>query len=392
MIREVFWLRSLACLCVVLIHAISMTIYSTFGETDVSLEKKVWDSALLLLMFATPLFVFLSEFLASASQTRKSVGQFLGSRIKYILVPFLAMSVCYALLTSIAGERTLSQFADQLVANLFLGKFHGYFLLILFQFFLLHVCFDRYQHRLSWRWVLPAAFLVNAVYLGFFSFVRSFDDPLSEYQTWWLPFPGWLFYFCLGYYGGRHYADVQKLLDRYKHRIWLATLVLGCGMLMLYHSGIITLQSSKRIDVLLFASGMIASLFAFVQRFRQVPRLLGTISEYSFSIYLLHIFFLMCIQKMLTMWQPVALPPLLTLIVLFVGSVLLSIAAARLLHKFSLAAYVIGKPGVPLPKEPSNDSFGRREQTSEGLEEWGGAQERGGEIAAAGKRPNGQAG
>lgn len=353
MVREIFLLRSVACLCVVLIHSASIVINKIYDETDVSLEKAIWASFLLLFMFATPLFVFISEFLVAYSRTMKSPKTFLWKRTKYILFPFITMAIFYAVLTSVTGEHTWSEFAHQLWLNLFLGKFHGYFILILFQFFLLHVVFQRYEHKLSWKWVLATALLINVAYLGYFSFVRTFDDPSSEYQAWWLPFFGWVFYFCSGYYSGRYFEQVKAFLTAYRLRIWMTTALMAGCMLFLYHSGLITILSSKRVDVLLYAIGMIFSLFAWAVQVKRVPRFLVVISQYSFSIYLLHIFFLMCVSKVISLLVPVHPNPFLLLVALFVGGVCLSWGAASLLQKVPYAEYLIGKLGKELPKEES---------------------------------------
>lgn len=351
MIREIFWLRSIACLCVVLIHSASIMINKMYIETDASLEKGIWTSLLLLLMFATPLFVFISEFLIAYSRSVKSPKTFLWKRMKYILLPFIAMAVFYALLSSVTGKHALSEFGQHLWENLILGKFHGYFILIIFQFYLLHVLFQRYGQKWSWKWVLAASLLINAAYLGYFSFVRTFDDPYSEYQVWWLPFLGWIFYFSSGYYCGRYFDQVKGFLISYRRWIWAGTAFLACAMLFLHHSGVITIMSSKRIDVLLYAIGMIFSLFAVAVQIKSVPRLLVTISQYSFSIYLLHIFFLMCVSKAFSLLFPALHQPVLLLAALFVGGVCLSWGGAYLLQKLPLSEYLIGKLGKDLPKE-----------------------------------------
>ncbi|WP_312111660.1 acyltransferase family protein [Brevibacillus reuszeri] len=351
MIREIFLLRSVACLCVVLIHSASIMINKMYEEADASLEKGIWTSLLLLLMFATPLFVFISEFLISYSRSVKSPKTFLWKRIKFILFPFIAMAVFYAFLTSITGQHALSEFGHFLWQNLILGKFHGYFILIIFQFYLLHVLFQRYGQGWSWKWVLAVSLLVNVAYLGYFSFVRTFDDPHSEYQAWWLPFLGWIFYFTSGYYCGRYFDQVKSALITYRRWIWAATLLLACMMLFLHHSGLITIMSSKRVDVLLYAIGMIFSLFAWAVQVKRVPRILVAISQYSFSIYLLHIFFLMCVSKLFSMLFPALHQSLLFLVALFVGGVCLSWGAAYVLQKLPFHEYLIGKLGKALPRE-----------------------------------------
>lgn len=58
-ISVIFWMRAISCLGVVLTHSISITL----GQNP-NLEKNEWPTYVqLFLMFSTPTFVFITEFL-----------------------------------------------------------------------------------------------------------------------------------------------------------------------------------------------------------------------------------------------------------------------------------------------------------------------------------------
>lgn len=58
-ISEIFWMRAIACIGIAVIHAISLTI-----AHNPDLVKNQWPTYVqLYLMFCTPLFVFITEFL-----------------------------------------------------------------------------------------------------------------------------------------------------------------------------------------------------------------------------------------------------------------------------------------------------------------------------------------
>lgn len=58
-ISVIFWMRAISCLGIVLIHSISITL-----AENPSLEKNDWPTYVqLFLMFSTPTFVFITEFL-----------------------------------------------------------------------------------------------------------------------------------------------------------------------------------------------------------------------------------------------------------------------------------------------------------------------------------------
>lgn len=55
----IFWMRAIACLSVVMIHAISTTFY----KFDMPNSGYILRVSQVVLMYATPMFVFISEFL-----------------------------------------------------------------------------------------------------------------------------------------------------------------------------------------------------------------------------------------------------------------------------------------------------------------------------------------
>ena len=59
-------------------------------------------------------------------------------RIRYILIPYTVMGLFYALQYTYQEEDFLHAFVLQSAKNIFLGDFHGYFILIIMQFYILH--------------------------------------------------------------------------------------------------------------------------------------------------------------------------------------------------------------------------------------------------------------
>ena len=141
-----------------------------------------------------------------------------------------------------------------------LGDYHGYFILIIIQFYILHYYFHYHLSRWNPKIVLPLSFLISAAYLGFFNFVPAVQTPVGQYvwdKFYWIPFLGWLFYFTLAYYCGHYYTAFMKLLKGYSKAVVVAPILIAVMSVLLFNLGIFSKISSKQIDILFFATSMI---------------------------------------------------------------------------------------------------------------------------------------
>jgi membrane-bound acyltransferase YfiQ involved in biofilm formation len=345
MIKEVFVLRSLACLSIVFLHAIGQGLeVLAAGEEINQFTFMLYDSLHLFLYFGTPMFVFISELLLARSyKDRQLPNYFLSKRVKFIFIPFVVMAFFY----SIPYAASLESWGLKFLLNVFIGSYHGYFVLIIFQFYLAHLFFHRYLKKWKPTIVLPVAFLINLIYLAIFNFTSPPAIPYGEYiwtRYYWVPFLGWIFYFCLGFYCGQHYEKMIKFLNNNKSIVFAAPLLTTTLLLFLYYSGLINVHSSKRIDILLHTPAIGFFLIYVVQQWRRIPKLLIVISQYSFGIYLLHIFYLSLAREMYDLFS-------LTfgasyIIITFLFSVICSIFTVYYLNQWKYGEYVVGKIGV----------------------------------------------
>ncbi|MDA1476916.1 acyltransferase family protein [Bacillus changyiensis] len=350
-VKEIFLMRCASCLSVVLLHTISMVILIT-GESQGDVVRIV-EAFRTLLMFSTPAFIFISEFLLSHAYPSDVPQGFLKKRLKTIFVPFLFIAVLDAvLLTSMMTQQVDGlAMVKKLFANIFLGNFIGYFILVIFQFYLLHMCFHSFLEKASPKWVLPISFLITAAYLSYFTFIQPpvlAED--SPFPFFWVPFVGWLFYFCLAYYCGRDYKRFLSILNQYRYTVYTAVIVSVAAIVSITYFDQNIAVSSKRPDILFYSTSIIFLLFYLFSQLKSVPRLILTISNYSFSIYLLHAFFLI---PGMVLFKGTTIHPVLVGMLLFVislgGSVLLSWAV----NQFKYGYMLVGK--IYRPKLRSTD-------------------------------------
>ncbi|MDZ5711441.1 acyltransferase family protein [Jeotgalibacillus haloalkalitolerans] len=349
LVKEIFLLRALACLAVVFIHAITSLNRNVDGNAAFHHTELIAGLSLLqvLLMFGTPMFIFISEFVLAKTYHSSTPAHFLTKRMKYIFVPFLVIGFVTMMIDilqagSLTGKQLLFMFYDYFIA----GNFNGYFIMIIFQFYLLHLFFIRYvQHRFSPKAVLSVSIAVNLLYLSYFNFV----DPYTFFP-YKMTFLAWIGYFTIAFYCGKYHESFLTFLNRYKYMITLTLLVTAASLVFLHVSGLYQEIHSKRIDIFIYTVSLAFFLFYVGTKLNSLPSVIVKISQYSFGIYLLHPFFLLAYRNLLNpqLIQNDYLYAFVYLVFAAVISISGSILTVFILNKFKAGAYIAGKVGRPL--------------------------------------------
>jgi membrane-bound acyltransferase YfiQ involved in biofilm formation len=357
--NEIFILRSIACLAVVFMHAISTTVRPDFYIQDISvIARNLMSIVSLGLIFATPTFVFISEFLLSLNYSNELKSGFLIKRLKYIGIPFVVFSFIYGWYeVKILREENSSVFVA-VVKNIFLGDFFGYFVLIIFQFYILHTITRKFLAKASPLPVLISSFVINFGYLCFFRFIKPLEFvPYSDIiweRLYWIPFLGWLFYFTMAFYAGRYYEEFKIFLNKLSYPILIGSLVATyalSGILSLLFSEYFHL-SSKRPDVLIYTTLIILLILKASKNISNIPNFISVISQYSYGIFLTHMIFMHVFYFALNkVGIHLGAFYVYTFCYFFVG-VVLPIIFMYLLNRIPFGEYVMGKVGVrPLKKK-----------------------------------------
>ncbi|MDT8859907.1 acyltransferase family protein [Alkalihalobacillus sp. MEB130] len=350
-INEISFLRSIACLSIVLLHSIAWGMeYVGFLLNLPELSKTILDSINVLLYYGTPTFIFITAFILGYSYKDKmtlSKG-FLSKRLQFILIPYICMAFLYA---SPYALLSFEQFSLKVLLNIFIGDFHAYFVLIIFQFYLLFVFLKKWLDQTHPSKVILYSFLINSAYLVIFNFTKPVDIVFSDYvweRFYWIPFPGWIFYFSIAYYIGRNYESFIQSIYKYKVIVLIAPFVTGLALLYFYHSGMITIHSSKRIDILFHTLSVIAFVIYFARKMKSIPSLFLVINKYSYGIYLLHTSYISILIVLFTLLS--LNMGIFTIIVLFVVSTACSIMTIYYVNHMRIGKYIVGKVDVK-PKQ-----------------------------------------
>jgi membrane-bound acyltransferase YfiQ involved in biofilm formation len=347
MIKEIFVLRSIGCLSIVLLHSIYIGIQTETIREMGELSAIFFDSIQMILYYGTPMFIFISEFLIAYSyRNRELPNYFLKKRLRFILVPFFVMGIFYALPFFSGG---MQEGFNKILMNIFIGDYHGYFILIIFQFYLFHFLFHSKLKKWPPKIVLFVSFLINAAYLMFFNFTVPPEawtiGPYIWDRFYWLPMFGWVFYFTVGYYAGTYFESFSGFIYKYRYFFIIGPILTSILMLTLYHSGILAVHSSKRTDILIHTIMCIFFLFYMTSRMKELPFFLEYISRFSFGIYLLHYFYIFLFDFFYQL-QPFTIG-FLYIIVLFVFSLSASIATIIIVNKWKYGFLLIGQIGAP---------------------------------------------
>lgn len=343
-LQEVFVLRSIACLSIGLLHSINK-IYDDPSET-VNVIR-------LILSFGTPAFVFISEMVLSHAYPDGVPRGFWTKRVKYILVPYVVFGFVHALGEAVleAEGALIPAFLKYSVQYILLGDFALYFILIIFQFYLLHAFVaPKVFSRFSAKTVLSVSLVVSMSYWAFFNFVPRFPIPFAEYvytRFFMLPFVGWSFYFALAWYCGRRYRELIALLNRWRVAVWLAFAASGAWMIGNLLTDTITAVSSKRLDMVLFATS--ASLFVLhvASRARRIHPFWVKTSQISFGLFLVHPVLYGILELVLFRLPGMRGTPL-GAAVLFATGMSLSAWAVLTAYRFPGGNYVVGRIGPGL--------------------------------------------
>lgn len=340
-IQEVGVVRAIACLCIVFLHAIEFTVGFGLDHDSTSLDYVLLTVAGIL-AFGTPAFIFISELLLSHAYPDRLPKAFYEKRIKLILVPFLCMAVFYAFMTNYDN---ITNFPELILLNI-MGNYHGWFVLVIFQFYILHQLFNRFLTKVPAKLVLSVALIVNVAYLSIFNFIGPPSDSRIVSFVWdrghWVPFLGWIFYFCFAYYCGRNYKAFMSMIHKYK--VLIVAFAVASAALVIYVNSLHVFSfGSKRIDMIPLTTSFVMLLFLVAPKLNTRSGILNLVATCSFGIYLIHYFYLILYSRIMEAivnmgyWQ---VP------VLFMAALFSSIGTVLVVNKLPFGQYLLGRAVV----------------------------------------------
>lgn len=335
-LTEIDMIRAIACLSVVYNHVI--TNYQKFSGA-VFIETMPFLVIRYLFLFATPIFILISITLLARSYPEGLPKGFLWSRFKYIFVPYALIGLFSSYIISLQSESTFRQIAWNTVG---LGDWHGFFILVIFQFYVLYYVLNRPLRRIN-PWVAVAvSFFITFAHLYAVENTEAYRQFIfTEYPLWYRTHIfAWFSYFTAGFYIGVHYDALAEFANKWKVGL-LAFAAFGFGWIF-YNVNVVgyTVVSSDRYDMFFYTIAVFFLLVVVFQNLEGPRPLLEIVGSFSFFIYLSHMTFILGLSRIINVFNGSFL--------LYTGSLLLftvgiCIGVGALLYLSKWSQWITGK-------------------------------------------------
>ncbi len=327
--------RVVAMLSVVMIHVTSTYIFVPSGVAIGGMNLAFMLNQVT--RFAVPLFILLSGLSLGLSQSGGSLGGFYKKRIVKIGVPYLVWCSLYFIYNAYPHWENL--WAKGLDSLKFYGKSlllgspapHLYFIVIIFQLYLLFPLLKKLVNRSPWISLLTAFLITYIAQKAFYFLKYDFNMIPNAIKPYlWILFPTWLFYFVLGMFFSRE--RLQKFCEFAEKNILALLSVTAIFSVLYVVDGYVTnsLDAIKLelniVTFLVFASCL--GLWTCVKRLAVAKKLTVFLSNHSMTIYFGHVFVICFFRHF-----PIFLRGMFGMVLLYACVVVGSVILATLIDK-----------------------------------------------------------
>lgn len=345
-IDEIFVLRGIACLSVVMVH-LSAEVVVSLRESYLLMGFTVLNRAM---KYTTPAFIFISGLILFYVYKDRDFKYlpFIKKRLSTILIPYFIWTVIYYGYFIYKGYYTFS--LKFFIENLLLGKmsFHLYFILTITQFYLLFGVFRFLFKRYNSHLVIALSAVANILFLKYVNF--QYEDRF---------FMQYLFFFSLGCYVATHLDFFKALLNKWKYAV--ITFHIG---IVLYYAYQFYQYEIKKIPIdgfsaimtwFIFSAISIISLYyvsmMITKRSKLLFKGLKEVSNASYYIYLSHPLMLIISNEILNKFGIISTSMRFLLNGVIVVSVVLTLAILYSRLKGKLRIPFIGRQKVTGAKQ-----------------------------------------
>ena len=333
---ELNYVRTILCVMIVITHI--LTQYAIYTEPDENqIQTLYWFRNIVIV--ATPGFIILSQLLTALNYKNKLPENYLWQRIKYILIPYILIGVFYTY-----GEVRMygGNVGEELLSNVVLGNWYGYFVLVIMQFILLNMIVYKISPKiLDSKIMLVLSFLVTVGYLYSYYNIDSVYGFMQNYQLSENTFIlGWIFFYFFGAYIGRNYESITEQLKSQSALVVLFMMV-GYGLFIYLNDGDFWTVTSFHYSLTLFHTvSFLMILYIAIQLSGVMENLTMLIARYSFFIFLFHPIILPFIYEYTASYADLTIIFMMLTALFVLGS---SIGIGLLLSQFSIFKFVIGR-------------------------------------------------
>lgn len=296
-LAEIEWIRAISCLLVIIIH-VTAEFWTSFIKGSVQYKFNIGLNTIA--QFAVPGFIFLSGFVSYYVYHNKEYRtlDFYKKRMFKILIPYFVWSIIYIILNYNLYNYPI--YLKTMAKDILIGRasFHLYYMVLIIQFYLVFPLLLKTYKKIDNKFISLAGFLAINIFV--ILFVKTpFKDRL---------FPNYLMFFGLGFF-----------LAELKLKGFVASKALKVGIFSLY-SIIALYYLMERYRVISELPLISNELYRFAWWYFSAISIIGiyllaniikakrvnlienkivqSLSNHSFNIYLSHIFFITILRQL----------------------------------------------------------------------------------------------
>ncbi|MBZ2175014.1 acyltransferase [Schnuerera sp. xch1] len=320
-IKELYYIRAIAAMGILLIHASAgFAVNSEFGSKAMYLGILTNQ----FFRFGSPIFMMVSGlvlFYNYRSMDEFDTKKFYKKKIKFILLPYIIWSAIYFLYRSYLYKAPLT-LGKLLVfgRELLLGESfsHLYFIFLIFQFYVILPLLIRYLTRymkkhpfriFSFCLIVQGAILIYGYYFknpNATGVIKIFN------LYYWKTVFGWFFYFMTGGLLGMHYEEVVNFVEKHIKKLSIAyAIVTFLYVGQVYYNVWINggrdyygRFGSIRPHTMIYAIFTMPILIWLTRKIVNKFNLLKNFGTYSFGIYFVHPLILEELKRILMNYLP----------------------------------------------------------------------------------------
>ncbi|WP_338919202.1 acyltransferase [Pseudomonas silesiensis] len=297
--RDSYWdnWKGIAIIAVVAIHASGGTAMFQEGSFN-------WLFGLTLrqfIDFAVPLFLAMSGYF-SVNGSNGNVLSYYKGRFIRIIIPYLIWTAAYILIKTPTEAPSLGELASGIIFGTGIGI--GYFVIVLSQLVILTPLYSKIQKPSHHIIIMAIASAIGTIFVYYFS-VFNPHHLLSKFPAYALPFFAWYPFYHAGYFLARYKENLKIDSTFRKIAIFGFTVSLAFSLIEgsfwayneNYSFGVsqLKLTSLSASLFLFFIAVSFKDKNTFLNRYTPISWL----GANSYAIYLMHMLFLIAIQKLL---------------------------------------------------------------------------------------------
>lgn len=292
-------IRGICIICVILIHC--MTGISFKNNYQLSFNYDYWLILRQLINFPVAVFIFLAGYFTNIEKIKNDKLVYFKNRGGRLLIPYLFWTVFYGIIKFLLGTKIdIKVITKYLLFGRAAG--HLYFIVVLLQLTLITPILIKCVNK---KWFNILCLLITPLYLVFM-YICNFETKLQMpyYEVLFLPWS--IFYYigiCLKVKGLKELVGHKTNKILYSFLFTVILLLVSCfECYFLISKGQTEGFAASQIKISSFVYSLsIINLFLIVMQYEtKIGKLLIKIGDNSFGIYFIHIFYLICLNKLLS--------------------------------------------------------------------------------------------